>query len=330
MLGDNDHKIVRTIPRMGYRIEVTVSQKLQNISKPSILIQKIQVSGNSAEANLLAEEFYDNLVLLLSRRTGVRFFTDENTQEAMDYIVRCRTSVSGDRAKLFISLSETETRGNFYSEKSECDFRDIEHFAVSAAKEISSILRICVIGHEGLKYTKVPDDQLDVEQLLSKALYFYSRVTSEDTEVGRTIMQVAYEKEPENPKALAMLAHSATQMYPLLIDDLSEEETNWSMSLADRAVALGPSSGFAFRTRGNLRLWLLGDHQGCMADCHRSLKINSNFYLTHLTLATSEILSGKYLDGEKRLNSFVRLTTIDPPIPLLFVTDRIGSFFERR
>jgi tetratricopeptide (TPR) repeat protein len=52
-----------------------------------------------------------------------------------------------------------------------------------------------------------------------------------------------------------------------------------------------------------------------MADCHRSLEINSNFYLTHLTLATSEILSGKYLDGEKRLNSFVRLTTIDRQYP---------------
>ena len=328
VLGDKDHKIVRTIPKMGYRLMVTVASKPEHISKPSIFIEKVHVTGNSAEASLLAEEFYDNLCLLLSRRTGVRFFTDENALEAMDYIVRCRTTVSGGRAKLFISLSETKLRGNFYSHKFECDFHDIEPFSVSAAKEISSILRICIIGHEGLKYIDVPNDQLDIEQLLSKALWFYNRITSKDTEAGRVTMQVAFDKAPHNPKVLAMLAHSTTQMYPLVINDLSEGQIKHSISLADRAVTIGPSSALAFRTRGNLRLWLLGDHQGCKADCRRALEINSNFYLPHLTLATSELLSGNYIEGEKRIKSFVRLTSIDRQYPLYLSLIALARFLN--
>lgn len=125
-----------------------------------------------------------------------------------------------------------------------------------------------------------------------------------------------------------MLAHSTTQMYPMIINDLSGEEINWSMSLADRAVAARPSFAFAFRTRGNLRLWLLGDHQGCRADCKRALDINPFFYLTHLTLATSEILSGNYMEGENRMNSFVRLTSIDPQYPYFLSLIALARFLR--
>jgi hypothetical protein len=81
--------------------------------------------------------------------------------------------------------------------------------------------------------------------------------------------------------------------------------------VVNRAVAVGAPSAFSFRTRANLRLWLLGDHPGCPADCARALSINPNFYLTHLTLATSEILTGAHITGIDRINSFVALTTID-------------------
>lgn len=141
-------------------------------------------------------------------------------------------------------------------------------------------------------------------------------------------MQVAVDKEPDNPKALAMLAHSATQMYPLVIRDLTDGERKWALSLADRAIVNGASSSFAFRTRGNLRLWLLGDHQGCVADCQRSLKLNPNLYLTHLTLATSDILSGRSIAGEERIDSFVRLTTIDIQYPLFNSLVAVGRILR--
>ncbi len=328
VLGDNDHKIIRTVPRMGYRLDTTDHGKLKDISGQSILLESVHVVDDSVGAHYLAEEFFEHLVLVLSRRTEVRIFTDENTQEPIDYIVRCRTSVSGRHAKLFISLSETTIHGTFYTESFKSDLCDIEKFAEDVAKEISSTLRIFTVSHGGSKYTETPDSQLDNAQLLSKAMYLYSSITSKDTDIGRATMQVAVDRAPDNPKALAMLAHSTTQMYPIIINDLSVEEINWSMSLADRAVAVGPSFGFAFRTRGNLRLWLLGDHQGCEADCRRALELNPYFYLTHLTLATSEILSGNYMEGEKRINSFVRFTSIDPQYPFYLSLIALACFLR--
>ena len=330
VLGDKDHKIVRTIPRMGYSLEVTSTQTPHNISMPSVYIEKIQVFGNMTEANLLAEEFFEKLVLMLSRRVTVRIFTQKPTLGVADYTVQCRASISENRAKLFISLSESKQRGNFFSESFEGSSQNIEQFSTTVAKEITGILRIYGVAIEGLKYIEVPDDQLDVEQLVSKARYFLRGHSNEGAEIGRAIMQVAVDKAPDNPKALALLAHTVTQMYPLIINDLSDEEVTWALSLADRAVSLAidPTSAWAFRTRGNLRLWLLGDHQGCQVDCQRALRVNPNYYLTHLTIATSDIFSGKYADGEERLNSFVRLTTVDRQYPLYLSLIALARFLN--
>ena len=310
-MRDKDRKIIRTITRMGYRLDIEQPTASSTNLNPSILIKKIHCAGNSQISLNIAEEFHEKLIQVMAPRTGVRIFSKASNQSSADYIVQGRVSVSCDQVKLFLSLSEEKSRGHFYAETFIIDLLEIDQLAEDVARKISSVLRISVITHDGEKYATIPDERLNFQQLMAKAHYFYSRITVPDTTIGRTTMQAAVKMSPDNPKALALLAHSATQMHPLIQIDTRKSETDWALSLANRAVALGAASGFAFRTRANLRLWLLGDHKGCRADCDRALAINPNFYLTHLTLATSEILTGAHIAGIERINSFVCLTTID-------------------
>jgi DNA-binding winged helix-turn-helix (wHTH) protein/tetratricopeptide (TPR) repeat protein len=314
-ISDDDRKIIQTVPGVGYCLDANQPDALPANLPPSVLIKKIQCTGNSQVALGFAKDFEDKLVLVMAPRTSVRIFTKASSQFPADYIVQGRVSVSGDRVNLFLTLSEIQSRGVFYAESFKIDIFEIDQLAEDVARKISSVLRISVITHGGEKYANIADERLDFQQLMAKAHYFYSRITVSDTAVGRATSQVAVKISPDNPKALALLAHSATQMHPLVKLDTSENETEWAMLLADKAIALGPSSSFAFRTRANLRLWLLGDHEGCRADCDRALAINPNFYLTHLTLATSEILTGAYAAGMDRIDAFVCLTTIDQQYP---------------
>ncbi|MEY8117685.1 winged helix-turn-helix domain-containing protein [Falsihalocynthiibacter sp. BN13B15] len=311
-LCDNDRKLVRTVARIGYRLDTyqPVPSFTTN-QKPSIFIENIQSSGNRKISKVFATNLRDKLVLVMAPRTEVRVFTSTGNQTATDYIVQGRANVSGDCVKLFLSLSEVTLHGHFYAESFERDVSEIDQLAEDVARKISSVLRISVFNHDGEKYGNKPDGQLDFQQLMAKAHYFYGRITVPATAIARTTLQVAVERSPDDPKALAMLAHSTTQMRPYIRIEDNEAETIWALSLADRAVALGATSAFAFRTRANLRLWLLGDHKGCRTDCVRALAINPNFYLTHLTLATSEILTGAHIAGIDRIRSFVSLTKID-------------------
>ncbi|WP_146591685.1 winged helix-turn-helix domain-containing protein [Puniceibacterium confluentis] len=313
-IRDSDRKIIRTVSRTGYRLDINQPAPATSL-KPGILIDKIQCAGNSQLGREFAEDFRNKLVLVTAPRSGVRIFTMDSTPSSADYVVQGRASVSGDRIKLFLSLFEVKSRGHFYAESFDFDLSETHRLAEKVARKIASVLRISVITHDGERFADIPDDRLDLQQLLAKSHFFYSRVTVQDTMIARATIQAAVKMSPGNPKALALLAHSATQMHPLIRIVPSNSETDWAMSLADKAVAVGPSSSFAFRTRANLRLWLRGDHAGCRADCARALAINSNFYLAHLTLATSDILAGEHIAGIERMHSFVCLTTIDPQFP---------------
>ncbi len=313
-IRDTDRKIIRTVSRTGYRLDIKQPAPPASL-KPGILIDKIQGTGHSQAGREFAEDFRDKLVLVTAPRSGVRIFTLDSTPSSADYVVQGRVSVCGERVKFFLSLSEVKSRGHFYAESFDCDLSETHRLAEEVARKIASVLRISVIAHEGERFADSPDERLDLQQLLAKAHYFYSRITLPDTKIARATMQAAVRMSPDNPKALALLAHSATQMHPLIRINPCKSETDWAMSLADKAVAVGASSSFAFRTRANLRLWLLGDHVGCRADCARALAINPNFYLAHLTLATSDILAGAHIAGIERMHSFVCLTTIDPQYP---------------
>jgi len=311
---DMDRQILRTVVGSGYCLHVDPVAPPTS-PKPSILIDKIYCASDLRASQDFAEELQEKLVLIMAPRAGVRLLAGGGDTSSADYVVRGRVSVSGNRARLFLSLSGAEPNGHLYAESFSGDLSDLDRLAEEVARRVSSVLRIIVIAHDGERYANVPNERLDFQQLLAKAHYFYSRITVPDTIIARASMETAVRISPDDPRALSLLAHSATQMHPLIQNSTSKSETDWAISLADKAVAVGASSAFAFRTRANLRLWLLGDHAGCRADCTRALAINPNFYLTHLTLATSDILTGLHLAGIERINSYVCLTEIDPQYP---------------
>jgi len=311
---DTDRQIIRTVVGGGYTLSAKRPASPTS-PKPSILIDKISCAGDLKASQDFAEDLHERLMLIMAPRSGVRIFSKGINPTQADYIVHGRVSASDDHIKLFLSLSGVESNGHFYAESFVANLSEVDRLADEVARKISSVLRISVIALDGERYANVPDERLDLQQLLAKAHYFYSRISVPDTTIARATMEAAVKLAPDDPKVLALLAHSATQMHPLIQSNTIKSETDWAMSLADRAVAVGASSAFAFRTRANLRLWLLGDHAGCRADCARALAINPNFYLAHLTLATSDIMTGSYVAGIARINSYVCLTTIDRQYP---------------
>jgi DNA-binding winged helix-turn-helix (wHTH) protein len=313
-IGDTERQILRTVVGGGYTLDIE-GPALPTSPKPSILIDRISCASNSQATQDFAEDLHERLVLIMTPRSGVQILSRGGNPSPVDYTLQGRVRISGDRVRLFLSLSEGELNGHLYSESFDGDLSDLDQLAEVVARRISSVLRIRIIAHDGKKYANIPNEQLDFQRLLAKAHYFYSRITVPDTIIARAAMQAAVKISPDDPKALALLAHSATQMHPLIESRAIKTETDWAMSLANKAVSIGASSAFAFRTRANLRLWLLGDHTGCRADCARALAINPNFYLAHLTLATSDIFSGSPSAGIERMNSYVSLTEIDLQYP---------------
>ena len=115
-------------------------------------------------------------------------------------------------------------------------------------------------------------------------------------------MSVAIDRHPESPMALAMQAATYVHMYPLTAMNRSDDRIAAAMDLAERAVFAGPEVDFCLRTRGNLKFWLLRDHEGAIKDCNRALAITPNYQLAHLTRLQSELFSGDWEAARHRLD----------------------------
>jgi tetratricopeptide (TPR) repeat protein len=101
-------------------------------------------------------------------------------------------------------------------------------------------------------------------------------------------------------------------MYPLTAIDRSDDRVATAMDLAERAVFAGPEVDFCLRTRGNLKFWLLRDHESAINDCNRALAITPNYQLAHLTRLQSELFSGDWRAARHRLD---RQIEVDIALP---------------
>ena len=170
------------------------------------------------------------------------------------------------------------------------------------------------------------DERLTVQQLRAKAAYHMAIFHRRNWYAATDLLTRAVQQAPEDPLALAMRASMATQMVPLIPFREIGTLSKGAMIMAEKAVSIGPRIDFVLRTRGNLRLWLEKDHEGCRADCNRALSLNPNFHLTHLSLATSEILDGQPEAGLDRLNHMIRTALDGPQHPYFLTLAALGHF----
>lgn len=316
VLEDTKRSIVRTVVGRGYCLHGETLNVHSPGSRPRLFISRLRTTSDSQDAIEVAETVFERLVITLSSRVGLVVMTENARRPDAQYEFSGRVSVVDEQIRAFILLTKLETGEHIYAENWNSSTDEIDALPNLIADKATNILRIHMIAFGGEDYLSQHNAKLSTQELLSKAAYHMSRFKVSHWAEARETLECAVERSPNNPVALAMLASMATQLIPQVPFELIPDETNHVIELADRAVELGPRVDFVLRTRGNLRLWLLGDHEGCRVDCERALAINPTFHLTHQTLATSEILSGQPAEGIDRMKNMMSLATTEPQFPL--------------
>lgn len=305
-LGDFRHRTVVTCHKRGYRLNVAEAEKRETARRPKVCIEPISTSGQSDQAleRDLAMALHEQLLVNLAPRTGIRVVAGDYPPKDADYSVGGRLSLQEGRSGLFIRLTTPHDGQLVHVERFELKLSSGFADVIETAQQICHVLLVHIIANHGQRYAETPNAQLAVQPLLMKAAHLYGYLSVDGTRQAVDCLDAALAQDPDNAMALAMRANAATQMIPHIMEEKPEREVRGALELADRAVTLGPTIDFVYRTRANLRLWLLGDHDGSRADCRRALELNPMLHLTHLTLGTSQILSGQYQDGLDRIVEF--------------------------
>lgn len=329
VLSDHQHQIVKTVVGQGYTL-IARTMPAGMSDRPKIFIDRFRATGGSDEAVELTEALFEELVIRLTSRVGVTVITKAAHRAEARFVIGGRATARGHAVRVFVKIERVDTGKEVFAITEETLDSDVWTLAALMAERVVAHLRVHLIVNDGLEMANHDNSELPVQDLMNKAGWQMLRPRRANWIEARSALVSAVSLEPENPIALAMLASMHTHMIPLIpFSELPDDFDN-ALALSERAVEVGQNIDYVLRTRANLRLWRLVDHDGARLDCKRAFEINPGYHLAHLTMATSEIFSGEFQAGEKRLQEIMQRVPDDPQNPLYFSLIALARLLDGR
>jgi adenylate cyclase len=296
--------------------------------KPVILVEQFTGSGETSLAADLAAEFRSELVDALSHRTGSRVATRADRAPAPTYVLSGRFLVVGLACRASLEMIEVATGETFWTEKLDEEITNVLEFLDRTVERVNVALRAHFNTYAGAAFAARPDNELNIQQLLTKAAYFIYRFDAENAARSRAVMEAAFKRSPDSAIVVAMYSYTLVQTVPLAIDRVLDVDAERAIRLADRAVSLGPDIDFVFHNRAKLRLWIQRDHDGCREDAQRILQINPTYHIAREDQACADIFSGNRAAGIRMLESLVEEVPREPLSPFRKSIIAIGYALE--
>lgn len=328
-LKDNDRQIVRTVVGRGYSLHFEYTNATLD-KMPGLIVEPFSIAGTSTMADDVRDELHETLISRLVARAGVRVLTEPDLRKEANYIISGKLRVRDDTVRIFFQISQADGQAVLFSDAREAVGHQVFDLPEDVSDSIAAQLRVLMIVNDGEESRLRSNSELTVQELKAKAAWHMARFKRDNWMTAKAALARACEISPDDPVALAMYASMSTQLLPMIPFDEVKAETDGAFERANRAVELGQSVDYVLRTRGNIRFWLLHDHDGARRDCERALSHNAAFHLAHLTIAESEIFSGEYDAGIGRLRDMMQRAPLDPQNPLYYSLIAIGEVLAGR
>lgn len=285
-------------------------------SVPTIAVDPFEFAPDEAEPRSVAADLRDQLIVRLSRRTGIRVL-DEGSRTDRDavYVLQGRLRVAKDRGRLNLKLVLPGEGRSVWSQQYDGDTSDIFRFSDDLIQRVDSDLRLQINAFDGDRIAHLPDDSLSVSELRSRAAGEFYKCTVESYERAWRLMDQALALNPDDAMALAMRAEGRVAAAAARHDRLDGDEVRSLESDLDAAVEASPRSDYVFCTRSLFRIFVRRDAEGAEADARRALYLSPAYGTGHECLGLSLMLAGRFDEASACLEQAASLGEDDPFLP---------------
>jgi TolB-like protein len=288
----------------------------QNNTAQTLLFEALGTSGSKEEAAEVAEELQYELMMMLSRRTGLKVVSERTQGKGPDYVLGGRVRVSGENLRIDITISDGASGASIWVERFTSVIDEMDNLVTDVRNKVSIFGRNITTAFWGSSYSGIPDRDLSLSELLSKSAHLIQRWDQHSVKVAQNSLELAVKQAPENPMALAMLA--VTFVIPIYggFGSNNDTEAQGAIELANKAVDIDQNNDFVFYVRAKVKFLLLKDLDGAKIDFERALKVNPYFHIPHIDLAMIDIFNGNPGTGIRQLSEFITTVQEDLNIPL--------------
>jgi len=283
---------------------------------PTIAVEPFAFAPENTETQAGAEDLRDQLIVRLSRRTGVRILDDAAGQaENSIYQLRGRLRLAGNRGRLNLSLTRRQDSAAVWSQGYEGDPSDIFRFCDDVIDRADSDLRVQINAFDGDRIADLPDDRLSVSELRSRAAAAFYRLTFESWEYARDLIERALRLKPDDSMSLGMRVEALVLLAAARYQGLGTDEGNRLERDLNAVIEASPRSDYAFWTRSLFRVHVRRDMDGALEDARRTLLLSPAYAPGHEVLGLANMLCGDFQAAEYSLEKSISLSESDPLWP---------------
>ena len=292
------------------------NDKIRTSDVPTIAVEPFEYAPDDMDTRAAAADLHDQLILRLSRRTGIRVL-DEGTGQPTEsvYLLRGRLRIASGRGRLNITLLLREFAQTVLSQTYEAETADIFAFCDKLIDQADVDLRLQINAFDGDRIANLPDEQLSVSELRSRAASQFYLTTIDSWEKFVELMERALRLSPSDPMANAMRAEGIVTLAAARYEDISKEQQKTLEEGFNRAIEQAPRSDYIFWARGVFGVHVLRDPEVARRDIKRALSLNSAYPPAYEYLGLVDLLAARYSEAASNLERAVQMSDADPLLP---------------
>jgi adenylate cyclase len=316
------------LPVTGFQWRPQTGPSVNTGEVPSISVEPFAYAPENAVTESAAADLRDQLIVRLSRRTGIRVLDDlsSNANDSV-YALRGRLRIAGSRGRLNLSLVVRASGNTAWTQMYEGDTYDIFAFCDQLIEKSIADLRIQINAFDDDRIAHLSDDQLSISELRSRAAAYFYKTTVESWDHARQLMERALRLNPDDAMALAMHGEAviilAAARHERLDDNLArriEDDLN-------RAVEISPRSDYIFTSRAYVNAFVKRNAAAARKDLERSLSLSPNYHHALDLLGITKLMEGDYAGAVDDLEEAVTLSDTDPLMPYRLFAASIAYHF---
>jgi TolB-like protein len=277
-LDDQMQRILRTVPRRGYLLDVSVScatpaaavpsgammvgdapLPMPDANRPMLLVLPFETIGGDPEQHYLADGIADDLVTDLTHYHDLSVVTparhrrgslsaessDFTVPEKVTYVFAGSLRRSGGRNRVTVQLNDAKTGVNIWAERFDRPLDQLFALQEELAERLPNYLVTQIERDSIRRARRRPTDSLDAYELCLQGRELHSRATEADTLRARELFDRAIEIDPDYAKAYAWQAYTVQRGFTHLWGEpRGRPAAALALTLARRAVDIEPDSSF--------------------------------------------------------------------------------------
>lgn len=283
---------------------------------PLIAVESFPAAPDETDTRAAADDLRDQLILRLSRRTGVRVVDKTaGPAEDPDYLLRGRLRVTQARGRFNLALIMKGEGRPLWSQTYEGDTSDIFQFCDDLIERADADLRVQINAFDAERIADLRDEELSVSELQSRAASSFYKATMESWDYALELLNRALRLSPEDPMALAMRSEATVTLAAARYEELPDDQLKSLEADLNKAVELSPRSDYVFWARGQFRVYAQPDYAGARKDVERALTLSPAFAPGYELQGLVHLLGGDFEQAVRSFEKAVSLSESDPLLP---------------